>query len=89
MFYLILYILLNTRQLNETIQWYVEISPTSHDKVKIMLWNVMIIDENANNIRIILILSIDSQFFNHVSVLDRCVNNIDTISLHGHKYCQA
>ncbi len=44
MFYLIFHILLNARQQNETIQWYIGVPRTFHEKIVIMLWDVMIID---------------------------------------------
>ncbi len=47
---------------------------TSHDKIAIMLRDVMIIDENVENIKIILIFLTHHQVQNRVSILDRWVN---------------
>ncbi len=60
----------------------------SHDKIVIMSRDVTINDENVKNIRIVLIFLTYHQFLNRMSILDCCVNNIDSISLHGRKYCQ-
>ncbi len=52
-----------------------------------MLRDVMIIDENVENIRIILMFLKHHQFLGFASILDHCVSNIDSISLLSDKYC--